>query len=698
MKSKKDVLKQFKEHYEVTRSGLKAQWRHIKECEAFYAGDYMNYRDEMQFGRGSSRRVREVSFNRVKPYVNAIVGFFAQSRKKPDYQAKMDTPQQDMYTDYLNGFSDYVRENTNADQQETRQDKDLIIGGVGVTDTAITLKDGSASRDPNGEILEERVDPKEVGWDPAAVHPNLLDARWVYRVKDYDLDEAMELFNADEEDFEVVDDEERIDNYHYNPYGGIQDKIGFEWADKDRRLVRVYFYSWSETEPYYRVENPLAGAPNAMMQLQLAEALAFVESDEQDELFAYDPGAEILTLTRENRKQVKDIFEAFGIPFKPVSLKRKVFYSAILSGDKVFDAFKAVSQQGFSLKFKTGDRDEVNRIWTGIVTSMREPQRYYNKSLTELMLIIANNSRGGVIYEEDAVDNIQEFENQYVRYNTAVRVNRGAISGGKIKDKAVPAMPTGYENILGLSNENFSYVTGIDESIFGVTGGGNETALLQRQRLKQATTVLAVYVDSIELYTKEQARMMLSFMRMLADASDGRMFMMRDDEGNNIFERLSPDFFADEYVIAIGEAPTTEIQQDYYTQTLLTMGQSMLSVGDPTYKTFYAGAVKYMPIPERDKNQIINALEGEQIDPRAVQEMARRLEALQSEQARLQMAGAAADIEKTRVEVEETKADIQATLAKAQKTQFETAKVQEETEQTARENDLMGTGTVNVNI
>ena len=75
---------------------------------------------------------------------------------------------------------------------ETAQDKDMIIGGVGVTDTAITLKDGNPSRDPNGEIIIGAVSiPKRSAGILTLVHPNLLDSRLVYRVKDYDLDDKL---------------------------------------------------------------------------------------------------------------------------------------------------------------------------------------------------------------------------------------------------------------------------------------------------------------------------------------------------------------------------------------------------------------------------------------------------------------------------------------------------------------------------
>lgn len=696
MKNNKDFLKQAKEHYEITKSGLKAQYKHIQECQAFYAGDYMNYKDAYAFGQGSSRKIKEVEFNFVKPYVNAIVGFFAQHRRKPDYMARIeDLEDQRMRSEYLNNLSDYTRENNNADQTETKQDMDFVIGGVGATDTGITINMGEATRNPNGEILVGRVNPLHVGWDPAATETNLTDSRWVYRVKDYDLDEALDLFNADEEDFEHIDPTDDINNYEYNPFGGIQDKIGFEWADKRRNMVRVYFYQCFEIEKFYRVENPLLQADSEELFTALALAFEDVEDNKDDEMFRFDPTSEILVVTKDKRKEIKSIFEQFGIPFEPVPEKRRVYYTLIYSGDKVFQKFKSPSQQGFSIKFKTGDYDAAQGIWTGIVASMRDPVRYYNKALTEIMLIIASNSRGGVLYEESAVDNIQEFEAQWARHNTAVRVNDGALSGGKIQPKATPALQTGYEQILALSNDAIPQVTGIDPSFFGAIGGasGNETALLQRQRIKQATTLLATYMDAIALYSKEQARLMISFMRLLAEASDGALFPVYDDEGNEMFEKLSIDFFADEYEVSIGESPETPVQKEYYVQTIIGIAQSMQAVGDTKYREMYAIAFDHMPLPNKDKRKIIKVLMGEQqIDPMVVEQLQARIQQLEGVQAQVQLA-------KTQADIEKTKTDTQKILADIQKISTDIRETEEDIEQKAIENDLMEMQPVqNVNV
>lgn len=677
MKSNKEILDEFTSRKKISNSGLSNQWNHIKECRAFYAGNYMNYTGIIP----SRGKVKEVSFNSVKPYVNSIVGFMAQNRRKPDYQAKVpDSQEQLVLSDYLNGYSDYIRENTNADQVETRQDMDLITGGVGVTDTAITLKSGNPTRDPNGEAIVERVDPLHCGWDPEARETNLLDSNWVYRAKDYDIEEAEELFDAEEEDFEAADTDDDV-SYEFNPGGGIQDKIGYEWASPERKMIRVYFYQWFDVETFYRIENPIYTMRDREQALMMAQDLQMVSNDE--DMFSFDPSAEILVITKDVRKTVKDIFELYGLKFNPVSEKRKIYYTAVISGQKVFAAYKSPSQQGFSMKFKTGDWDDVDKIWTGIVASLRDPQRYYNSSLTKLLLIIASNSKGGVLYESDAVDDIREFEARYAMHDAAIPVRPGALGAGKIRDKATPQLNTGYEGIIELSSSAMGKVSGIDESFFGVIAGGNETAMLQRQRIKQAMTTLACYFDAAALYAKEQARMMISYMRLLAESSRGSLFRTYDDDGQPIFEQLLSDYFVDEYDIVISEAPETPLQKEYYTQTLMSLGQSMQAIGDPRYLQIYAAAIRYMPIPARDKNAIIEILTGQQqIDPAIVEQLQQRIQQLEGEQVQLQAQRILANIEKD-------KASTQKTLVEAEKTMAEIEGVLEDTEKKAIENDLM---------
>lgn len=681
MKSKKEIAKIANKNIRTAQSALQKQYTLVKESQAFYAGNILNYQDELIIG--ANQKQKNVQINLVIPYVNAVAGFMAQNRRKAEYQARVVKSElQHAYSDAVNGAADYFRENANADQVETRQDLDVLIGGYGVIDHAVTLKDGSATRDPNGEIVMERVNPLHVGWDHLACAPNLIDRRFEFRAKDYPLEEAKELFDAEDDDFEGAEDQSSDTTYSYYPNGGIVDKVGMEYADPDENIVRVYFYSWYEVEPFYKVDNPLVDNFDADLFSLLTEVM--IEQDLDEGMFSFDPQSPELVMTKEIRPKVKALFEEYGVSFNAISGKRKVFYTAILSGDKVFDTYKSPSQQSFSMQFKTANFDEVNKVWFGLVQSMKDPARYYNKALTELLVIIASNSKGGILYESDAVESVQHFERQWLRHNAAIRLAPGAISQGKIREKATPQMNTGYEGIIDLAANALPAVTGIDKAFMGSVEFGNETAALHAQRIKRVMASLAIYFDALTLFQKEQARLFLDFIRLLVNASKSLIYRIMTPEGAIAYQEADRDAFFSEYDVTIAEAPTNPMQKEQSYTTLMQLGDKYQMIGDVGRATkLYSMASKYTTLDPSDKSQVISMLNDEpQVDPAYVQQLEAELQALKSQAAELQM-------QKTKADVGYTQARTEKERIEAQKKNAETLKAFADVEAKETENELM---------
>jgi len=243
---------------------------------------------------------------------------------------------------------------------------------------------------------------------------------------------------------------------------------------------------------------------------------------------------------------------------------------------------------------------------------------------------------------------------------------------------------------LQVSDSAFAQVTGIDESFFGASAGGNETAILQRQRIQQATTTLAPYFDSITLYGIEQARMMLSFMRLLVEASDGRLFKAQGEEGEVIFEKMSPNFFTDEYEVDIGESADTPALKEFYASTLTQVAAAMMQVGDQRYREMYATAVEHMPFTVREKMTIKKILLGEApIDPSMVEQLQAQVEQLQGAQAQAALAKQGADIEWIQAQAEQTKIRSDKAIIEMEKLNSDIRETEEDIETKAIENDLM---------
>ena len=693
MKTKSQVVEQLKKHLKETNLGLGAQRANTALCRSFEAADYQDYSDKVQFATSSGQKKRvTVRINKIKPYKNAVKGFLAQNRRKPNYIARMhDSMAAVMYGKYANELSEFLRNNMNADQVETQQDGDMLSCGLGVVETAMTYGDGFASRAANGEVVMSCIDLDTFWYDPSARATNLLDARYMGVTKKYHVTEALDLFSdSEEEDFEFTTDKNET-SYNYADDLGSYDRIRYDWSDKTEGMVNVHFYQWYDIEKYFRAQNPISllKNPQAIMAAQMEMQLIQQEVEDDD----FNPAADIISFNNDTRERLEAVF---GEYLQPEEFRRKCFYTAVCSGEKCFTLFKSEHQDGFSLKVKTGDYDAKNKIFTGMINSMMEPQKYYNKALTELMFVIAANSKGGVIVEESAIEDIEEFEEKYAKTDAVCLVRDGAISGGKIKDKRSPFQPTGYEQIIMLADSAIVDVSGIDRTFLGSSENRLETATLQRQRIQQIVATLACYVDSICLYTKEHARMMLDLMRVYAQNNRGSLFRILGDDGSNQFVQIADDKLAGEYDIIIEEAPVTAEERQQMADKLTLMGDKLAAVGDlQTAKSLYALSGRYMALDPEDLQQISSILvpEGPQIDPAYVKQLEDLVKQLQDNMTQVQVQKVAAEATKLMTDSELNKAKLGDVRAGIQQKAAQTTKLVEEAQQTDVETKMLQKGT-----
>lgn len=683
MKKDQQIITEFKKRKVITEQRMGAQWNNTRKCQAFYAGDFMTYEDKIQFNTSNGKKRATVRINTVKPYVNAVNGFLIQTRSNADYSAKIeDEIEQQLYSEYANSIKDYLRENGNADQTDSQGNKDVLIAGYGAQETAMSYGDGYATAEPGGSVIFGRLDPLTVGWDPFAQAMNVMDKRWIYYGKEFDIKDALVLFDdAKKEDFEGIDGPEGGD-YKFLPNGGVYDRqrIGAEFTDPKGDMVKVYFYQWYDVEEYYEALNPIHNLQSeiaiqaAMFKL---EAVAAEADDEGDADF--DPRATKLVFSNALKAR---LVEEFDDLIDPIKFNRKVFYGAVLSGNKVFSKYRLPTQQDFTIQIKTGDRDDKNKIWVGMVNSMMEPVMYYNKALTELMFIIGANSKGGVMIEEDAVEDIEEFEEQYPKTDSVVVVNPGALSGGKIQTKKEPQSVTGYENVVTLMDSAMVQVNGIDKTFLGSSENRLETAALQRKRIKQITALLAQYVDSILLSQKMGSRILLDFMRIWSQNNEGALFPILGKNGMTQYLRVSQDKLMAEYGITINDAPPTDEEEDQYLQTLITMGDKISATGNTALgNKIYGVAVKYMKLKPEDKLMLQQELSGSEqpIDPAYVQQLEGMVQELQSAQSQATIENIAsstafniAKADEARKNAKVKEATTLKTLAEADRTEIET--------------------------
>lgn len=696
IKSDSEVTKLAKKQRDLSKRGLGVQYDNTIACQQYYNGNDSTYQDQIQFEDTSGRKRKAmVNFPKIQQNVDAVVGFMAQNRRQAKYIARVtDEPLQQIYSRKMNALSDFHRERMNLDQLESKQDLDMCVNGYGAIETDLSYIIGNATTDPNGQIIAVKLDPMKVYWDPAARTANVMDARWIGYSEDYELTDALELFQgSSEEDFEQVADSDTDDKagYVFNPWGGLYDKIKLnntvEWSAKDENMVRVYNHQWFEYETFWKAPNPLYTAMTPEDALFIKARLDIIKGDLKSyqpdginagDMFDFDPLAEELVFDNETKaKLVKE----FGKDIiKPVSFKRKCFYTAVYSGDHVFTKFKSICQQGFSIKFKTGQYNERGKYWVGMVNSMMEPQRYYNKALTELIFTIAANSKGGVMVEESAVEDISDFESKWAKTDAVIKVMDGAISGQRILQKTQGALPTGLENIITLADASIAS-SGVDPAFVG-DSHAQETGILFKRRIRQIISKMWWVADAITLFQKEHARLMLDLQTVWVQNNEGALIPLTGKDGNQEFMQVTTNLTAPEYDVSIQEASQTPEDKAETATALGTIATGYLTVGDAaTAGSIFAEAVQMMPLDGDVKSRLVETFAPKQTVPLA------QFQQLQAELQKLQSIVTQSEVEKTKSEttlnmakVQQIGADVHEKAANTVKSVEEADKVNVETQ------------------
>ena len=325
---------------------------------------------------------------------------------------------------------------------------------------------------------------------------------------------------------------------------------------------------------------------------------------------------------------------------------------------------------------------------------MKEPMLYFNKMMRELIFTIAANSKGGTFVEEDAVQDMAEFERNYAKTDGVVILNSGALAAGKVQPKKTPHVATGYEQIIAMADTGLSDVTGIDKTFLGSSENKMEPASLQRQRIRQVMTVLANYADSITMYSKDQARLMLDYLRAWAEVNEGGVFKILGQKGAIEFAQVSADILNAEFAVDIQDAPQTADEKQENSNILMQIAAPLLAIGDASGKLVMSKAVKYMSLDATDIQEITQALVPQQgqADPAYVQQLEQMLKQMQDGMNAAQIEALQSKAALDRAKIPQIMADMRKKAAETQETVMSA-------EQTGIENTILRhTGQKNVDF
>lgn len=529
-------------------------WRkEARESYDLYAG--------RQWSKGEEDALKDaqrqpVTINRCATIIDAVSGAEIQGRQEVGYYPR--EVGDSAVNEVLTRGAEWVRDQTDADFEESEATRDAFICGMGWTDTRMDYE-----VEPEGKILIERVDPLEMCADPGHRKPGCLDARYLRRKKPMANDDFERLFpgktgarDPSESRNKTINRRRRYEDTDNNDAIGDDEVYVCEWQ-------------WYDVESMALTEDP-----------QAEGGVRMVEADEADAL------------------------ESGGV--KVVRTSRRRYWRAFTSGETLLGVSELPDGE-FTYKCITGKRDRNKRTWFGLMRLMRDPQKWANSFFTQILHIIQTTSKGGVYAEEGAIDDIKQFEETLAKSDRVTLLPEGSLTQGRIQPKPVTPYPQGLERLMELAVNAIRDSTGVNEELLGLVGR-DQAGVLEDQRKQAALGVLASFFDSLRRYRRAQGGLLLKLMQHLPQ---GTLVRVLGQDGTAQYVPMAMQSDTAKFDVIVDEAPTGPDQKRRVWNNAMQLQGILKDLGPDTWSVL----LDYSPFPASIVQKFKQVLQAQQQEP-----------------------------------------------------------------------------------
>ncbi len=559
---------------------------------AMVAGEQWDDTDKAKLA-DESRPV--VTFNRIQPVVDAVSGQEVANRQEVRYIPR--EVGDAGVNELLTGAAHWVRDNCNAEDEESDAFRDTVICGMGWTETHVEFDE-----EPEGLIEIDRTDPLEMYWDPAAKKQNISDARWVQRLKKYSSAEFKEKWPKKLADVSESDGFEDADEYQTEPHDATEAQFykNDQGSKGERENGRYYVIE----HQYYETEDRWA----VSLEGQFAEF--------DDDKF----------------KKIRKDLDKWGVRY--VKRPARKYCRVFVCGNVLLEKHD-LGKGGFTYKCITAKRDRNTNLWYGLVRAMKDPQRWANKFFSQTLHILNTNAKGGAFVEKGALSDPRKAEEDWARPDALIMLNDGGIE--KLRERAAKDYPASLDKLMNYAVTAIPAVTGVNYEMMGLADR-EQAGVLEYQRRQSGLVILATLFDSLRLYRKQNGKLLLYFMQ--EHLTDGQIVRIDGELGRKYTQWRDPGSVT--YDVIVDDAPTAPNQKEQVFQVLMQMMPTLKDMGImPPPET-----LKWLPLPETLIQKWMEQMKQSQSNP------------MQEEAQKVALAGQVATVKKTEADAAKTASEV----------------------------------------
>ncbi len=559
-----------------------SNWRGVAREEfAFVSGDQWAADDEALL---REQKRPPITFNYSEKMIDAVVGAEVSNRQEVTYKPR--EPSDSALSELWSNAAKWVRDEGDHDDEETDAFRDCLICGMGWTHTRMNYE-----KDLDGMIDLSRVDPLEMASDPSATKPGLRDRRYNFRLQWVDerlakryWPESIAFATSTESNSSGIDTITRGHRYE----GDTVDDM-----DMHRGQVQIRHYECVELEPFYRV-----ATEGAIIEVPSSEFSALRPS-----------------------------LDEAGITY--VKQFKRVYYYGYFANETLLEGGKSPTQEGFTYQCITGKRDRNRNTWYGLTRVMKDPQRWANKWLSQILHIINSNAKGGLLAEVGAFVDPQRAQDEWAMPESITLLKEGGLQ--KVEQKQMTSYPAGLDRLMEFALASLPQVTGINLEALGLAGR-EQANVLEQSRKQAAYGLLAPVFDSLRRYRKQQGRILLDFIHNYI--SDGRLVRIGGPESQQ-FIPLTKAPKAPHYDVIVDQSPHAPDVKTKTWEILQAILPNMMKAGLPIPPDL----LDYTPLPTAMvlKWKQFIAKQGN-VSPEQVAKLQEELQKSQEENQKMQLA------------------------------------------------------------